>query len=233
MDPLTLALISAVPSVIEGISAISARKKYSDAIGNIKLSMPKGVSEAESLLSNMALNGLPGYETKKNDILSSVPQTLESLKEVAGNPAMIIGGLNDAQSGVTNALSNLAVKDALAKIENNKTLADFLGGTKAAYDMEMQKYKNDVLLGQAKEGMLGVKDMLAGFNKGVSTGISTFGNASMVDSYKGMFNSFEDFMSGGETGVSSVGSPTYTGNTSKAKKDFIDALMMQLPGLKF
>lgn len=278
----TALLTTVVPKIIEGVLANSARGDYIDSLSGIKLEEPESLKRATGLFSNMAGQGMPGYGKYQDDIMGSIPQTLESLKEVAGNPAAILGGLNDAQSSVTNALSNLAVKDAMFKLENNQQLANFLGTTKAGFDTEAQKYKNDVLLAKAKEKMLGTKDMLAGITGGISGGLSAYGNLSLAESYKSLPNAFQEFLKGGEgmnktTGYregfspmlsmqpltnTSVESNYFTpsryvsafapsqpvvqngsnalqdagvslyGYKEKATKDFMDAMMMLLPGFR-
>jgi hypothetical protein len=195
--PIIAAIIAAIPAIVQGISAMSQRRKYADAVSGIKYDKPEALTAAESILTKNASQGLPGYEKMQGDILGSMPQTLENLKEVANNPASILGGLNDAQSTVTNSLSNLAVKDAMQKLANNEQLATFLSTVKTGFETDQQKYMNDVKLSALREKMQGSADMMSGINSGVASGISAYGNFSALEYQKNRYNAWDDFIQNG------------------------------------
>jgi hypothetical protein len=120
--------------------------------------------------------------------------------------------LNDAQSTVTNSLSNLAVKDAMQKLANNEQLATFLSTVKTGFETDQQKYMNDVKLSALREKMQGSADMMSGINSGVASGISAYGNFSALQSYKNQYNPWQDFVNPGS-------------QSQSRQKSFLDMLM--------
>lgn len=229
MEPVSLALMSMIPQLVGGAVSYFGHKKYADTIADLKLDTPSGLTEAEKILRGNVNRGLPGYETMKGDILGSIPQTLEGLKEMASNPAAVIGGLNDAQSNVTSELSDLAVKDAMAKLASNSQLAQFLSGTKANFQTAQQQYANDVKMSVAKERLMGLQEAIGGVSQGVTSGMSSYGNFTALENYKGMYNPWTDFINNtGNTGdANPAGSPMgYNFSWDKVtQKSLMDAIM--------
>jgi len=194
--PLAAALIAAAPSIIGGIGAKIAHNKYAENIGGLKLDEPKGLSEAENILGNLSTVGMPGYGRAKETIMGTMPETINAMKEAAGNPSVLIGGINDAQSRVTGQLADLGVKDAMVKLENARVFADFLSGPKATFDLEKQKFANDIKLAQEREKLAGWTELVQGVNQGVGAGISGYGTFDMLNTYKSMPSDWRNFMGG-------------------------------------
>jgi len=196
MDPLTLSLLSMIPNLAAGIGGKVAHDNYADSISGLKLDTPTGLTEAEAMLRKMAGTGLPGVDTIKGNIEGTLPQTIEAMKEVVGNPAMLLGAINDAQGGVVSQLSDISIKDAMTKIQNSSTFANFLSSVKALFQVQQNQYANDVKLGMEKEKLMGWKELFGAISSGTSGAVSTYGNLSSLEAYKGMYSAWGDFMAG-------------------------------------
>jgi len=179
--PIAAGLISALPNILSGVFSKKARDKQSDLLGSTTLDMPTGMIDAENILRESATQGLPGYEKYKGDIMGSMSQGLSAYKDVIDNPAAILGALSTSQTNVNDALSELAIKDSLAKLENEKTLASFLGGQKANTQMQIDQYGDQMKIMAGEEKQRGVADLLQGITNGISSGISTYGGMKKLD----------------------------------------------------
>ena len=172
--PIAAGLISALPNILSGVFSKKARDKQSALLGSTTLDMPTGMIDAENILRESATRGLPGYDKYKGDIMGSMSQGLSAYKDVIDNPAAILGALSTSQTNVNDALSELAIKDSLAKLENEKTLASFLGGQKANTQMQIDQYGDQMKIMAGEEKQRGIADLLQGITNGISSGISTY-----------------------------------------------------------
>lgn len=242
MLPLAAALLPLVSGVASGVVSKFSHNKYANLLEKSTLSMPEVYNEARGIYEKLSATGLPGVDQAKLDLIGGIPSTLSAYKEVADNPASVLGALADAQVGVNKGLTDLSIKDALAKLENNQNLAAYLtreGAVRTQYD----QYNNELKMSAAAERMAGTKELLGGISSGISSGISAYGNLTMANSFNDMFtqgSSYSNESASSGSGYSEYsplvekimkGIALYNGSmgvNTTAKKDFTDAIMLGL-----
>lgn len=188
-----MSLISAIPQIVGGVVANKAHKKQADLLDGMKLDMPTGVTDAEQILRDNANQGLPGYDKYKGDIMGSMAQGLSAYKDVIDNPAAILGALSSSQTNMNDALSELSIKDALTKLQNEQSLAGFLGGTKANTQMQIDQYGDQMKIGAGEERQRGTAELMQGISNGIGAGVSTFGNMKQLDFTKEMLGNMGNY----------------------------------------
>jgi len=203
--PVGLSLLSAIPQLVGGVVSYGAHKKQANLLDSTTLDMPTGVIDAEQILRDNANQGLPGYDKYKGDIMGSMATGLSAYKDVIDNPAAILGALSSSQTGVNDALSELSIKDAMAKLDNEKTLAGFLGGTKANTQMQIDQYGDQMKIGAGEERQRGLAELMQGISNGMGAGITTYGNTQQLGFTKDMLANMSNYWkSPSTTGANSV-----------------------------
>ncbi len=188
-----LTLASAIPQILSGFVANSQHKTQSDLLSGMELDMPTGIKDAENILRENAASGLPGYEKYKGDIKSTMATGLSAYKDVIDNPAAILGALSSSQTSMNESLADLAIKDAMVKLENEKSLASFLGGTKAGAEMQIDQYGDQMKIAAGEERMLGSAELLQGITSGIGAGITTFGGMKQLDYTKELLGNMSNY----------------------------------------
>jgi len=128
-------------------------------------SYPRATLPVSPLDTVQKLGGLQqqklAIDQAKLDLMGSIPSTLSAYQSVADNPASILGALSDAQSGVNKGLTDLSIKDAVAKISNMQNLGSYMqqeGSAQSQYDM----YNNQLKMSAGAERMAGTAELLKG-----------------------------------------------------------------------
>ena len=188
-----LSLASMIPQIVGGVVANRSHKKQSDLLGGMTLDMPSGISDAESILRKQAAQGMPGYDKYKGDIEGSMATGLSAYKDVIDNPAAILGALSSSQTGVNDALSELAIKDSLTKLQNEKSLAGFLGSTKAGAEMQIDQYGDQMKVAAGEEKQRGLAELMSGISGGLSTGMTTFGGLKSMEAQNELLGNMSNY----------------------------------------
>jgi hypothetical protein len=187
MGPGIAGLATLVPNIVSGIVSKVAHNKYAKLLDGIKMDMPSQYDEARGIYQKLAATGLPGVDQAKLDLMGNVPTTLNAYKEVADNPASILGALSDAQTGVNKGLTDLSIKDAVAKISNMQGLGEYMQ-REGLMENNIEKYNNEIKMSAGAERMAGTAELLKGITGGVGGGISAFGNMQMANDLSAYYN---------------------------------------------
>lgn len=208
MLPLVAGLATAVPSIVGGVVGKVAHNKYAKLLEGLSLEMPSQYDEARGIYQKLAATGLPGVDQAKLDLMGNVPSTLKDYQSVAENPASIMGALTDVQSGVNQGLTDLSIKDAVAKISNMQNLGAYMqqeGAVQGQYD----QYNNQLKMSAGAERMAGTAELLKSITGGIGGGISAYGNMQMA-------NDFSEYYKTDDL----VATPAVPGITDLMKMDF-------------
>jgi len=212
-----------VPQIVGGIVAKKSHDTQADLVGRTKLDMPTGVVDAERILRENADQGLPGYDKYKGDIMGTMAQGLSAYKDVIDNPAAILGALSSSQTNMNDALSELSIKDAMTKLQNEQSLAGFLGGTKAGTQMHINEYNNQMKIGAGEEKQRGTAELMQGITNGISSGVQTYGNEKQLGFTEDMLKNMSNYWkTSGNTPVSAptqMGAPPFDPNFNLSKID--------------
>jgi len=161
-----LGLLSSVLGMVSSASANKKSKAELDAIA-AKQRIPEGVLAGENILREQAGGNIPGFENRKSEIESSVPQTINQMKDY------VSGG------GLISALSNIYTKSNEEKRQLNDTnsefqvnaknrLASYLGGVKGGAETNLQNDLNSISLAKVGVNQAGTQDRLNYTNQGLN-----------------------------------------------------------------
>lgn len=187
MLPSVAGLATAVPSIVGGVVGKVAHDKYAKLLEGLSLDLPSQYDEARGIYQKLAATGLPGVDQAKLDLMGNVPSTLKAYQSVVENPASIMGALTDVQSGVNEGLTDLSIKDALAKVSNMQTLGAYMqqeGAVQGQYD----QYNNQLTMSAGAERMAGTAELLNAITGGTGGGISAYGNMQMANDMSAFYN---------------------------------------------
>lgn len=169
--PLLAGLASLVPGVISGIVGKKQHDKYADMLSGLEMRVPSSVSAAEKIYGTLAEGGLPGYEAKRDQAREVLPSSLNAYKDIVDNPTALMQAMQTSEQNVNKQLTELAISDAVSKVQNLSSLAQFKGTTKAGWEGKVQDFNIQKEMAVGQEGMLGVKELLQGITGGISGGI--------------------------------------------------------------
>ena len=139
---------------------------------------PASIYEAESGYRNNATRGLQGVDTMRQSLFSSIPAMTNKAQEV-GQSTSVLKALSDSYTNVENALSQLNITDADAKVKNQMALMQFLSSVKAPYD-EANIAK---MFAAERERQAGKKELMAGASSLVQNESGAVG--SILDMFMG------------------------------------------------
>jgi len=197
-----LGLLSLVLGMGSSASANKKSKAELDAIA-AKQRIPEGVLAGENILREQAGGNIPGFENRKSEIESSVPQTINQMKDY------VSGG------GLISALSNIYTKSNEEKRQLNDTnsefqvnaknrLASYLGGVKGGAETNLQNDLNSISLAKVGVNQAGTQDRLNYTNQGLNA----------VSNDKALYRMLSNLLNGNGGGGGSNGSLSTAGYNS-------------------
>jgi hypothetical protein len=155
-------IIGLLASIIGGAVSSSAHEDYADELqAQIdRQRMSPGIAQAEEIYREMAGRGLPYYEQQMAEIDTSVPTTLNQLRDYAqgGN---LIDVMTNLYSRSQQQKRQLAYANEQQRLQNERQLAQFLGQVKAPAQQGVLATQTALSLAKAQEGMQKTYDSLA------------------------------------------------------------------------
>ena len=155
--------VSALASIIGGIFGKSESDKLADEIRKQKLKTP---AEVETLLGSaeaMAAQGMPGYETYKEQIGEVMPQTAQSARETLQSPSAAIDLYAKSMAQANKAYNELATQDAAARRQNILNYQNVLGQV-AQMRTGIQQANIQTNLSALAQEAQGTKDLISGIS---------------------------------------------------------------------
>lgn len=188
-------LISLAPAAIDLIAGIFGKtesEKMADEIRKQQQQLPAQVVAAQKSAEKMSYLGMPGYETYKEQINELMPTTLNQVKEYAQSPSAVIDMASKSLAQTNRAYNDLAIKDATAKISNQRNYQDVLmqaGGMQAMIDRGNIQTN---LAATAQEAQ-GTKDLMQGLTNAAASGINTFATVKGLNYQEQMLNQMGEY----------------------------------------
>lgn len=144
------ALISLIPTIASLFASNKGHNQYGKDLEAIrKAQQPsQAMLQARSLYAENATRGLPGYETYKQDIENTIPETLNQSKDwLTGNGAIEL--LGSARARADQQIRQLNAANDQARMGNMDAYGRFLSGPMAADEINLRNTVNELAVGQA------------------------------------------------------------------------------------
>ena len=131
--------------------------------------IPSALKQAMNIYGEQANEGLPGYESLVSEEKTTLPTTLNEMKDAATS-GELMGKMTQLYAQRNKGLRDLGVANAQAKLGNKEKLAQFLGGpyanaqnTQLSTSMNLALAKASAMMGKTKQA----GDYLSALGKGV------------------------------------------------------------------
>jgi hypothetical protein len=204
-------IIGLLSSIIGGAVSSGADEGYEEALqGQIdKQKTAPALSQAESIYRALANTGLPGYETAKQEIDTSVPTTLNQFRESVQSGSMV-DALTSIYTKSQGAQRELNRANDAALIGNKRAYGEFLSGPMAGAQERSQNTITSLEMAKANEEKQRAVDKLSFSQAGVGmlgNSIEGFMGMKGLDSWiAGLFG--QNQQSGSSTANQTATSPT-------------------------
>ncbi len=180
-------IIGLLASVIGGAVSSSADKGYEEDLQSQidKQKTAPALSQAESIYRALANTGLPGYETEKQEIETSVPTTLNQLRESVQSGSMV-DALTSIYTKSQGAQRELSRANERQMLSNKQQYGQFLAGSLAPAQERVQSNLTALEVAKAREEKQRAKDKLAFSQAGagvLGNTLNEFMGMSGLDSY--------------------------------------------------
>jgi hypothetical protein len=173
------AILGLLSSIIGAATSGSANDKTREELDILARNqkVPDSVRAGEAILREQANMGLPGYESRKTDIESSIPQTLNQAKDYISGGGLI-ESLSQIYSQNNKQKRDLANANDEAIIANKNKLASYLGSVSGAYESRTNENMNDIALAKIGVNQAGTQDKLNFMKYGIDSLTQSVGNES-------------------------------------------------------
>lgn len=185
--------LSVLPGLLGGIFGKSEHNKYAELLMQQKLTMPEGISEAESIFGKKAQEGLIGKDLIGASIDENLSNTIRTAKTVADSPSALIEALIQGSTSAAEQKRKLGVEDATVRSGNEAMFANFLANVKAPAEARLEEFEINKILSAQAEKMKGTSALFGGIASGIGTGLSTYGNLEQLDFLKTKSETLKNF----------------------------------------
>ena len=140
-------IISLIPEIVGLFSSNSAHDEYGAELQKIKeqQKVSEAARRAEGIYASMSNQGLAGYETMKQDIRSTLPETLGATKDWLTS-GQAVDYIARASANADKQIRNLNAVNENQLMSNRNQYAQFLGN-------DMARYENKALDDQSQMGV--------------------------------------------------------------------------------
>ena len=170
------ALLSLIPMAIDllgGVLGKSESDQLAEEMRKNKAEIPEFVTQALSEAERGAQRGIPGralYEERSRELMG---QSLAMQKETSQSPSTMITMAGEAMNATNRRYQDIMVADAAEKRRNQERYQNMLMGA-GAMDIGIQQQNIEMEYAASLQEAQGTKDLLAGINRGIGTGIDTY-----------------------------------------------------------
>ena len=145
-------IVGVLGDVLGMVTSAGASNEYADELDKLRdeQKISRAAKKAESIYREQATQGLPGYESMREEIQGQTPMTLGQAQDW-----LTSGGVADflakSQASTNQQLRQLSQANEQTKMQNQTNYAQFMGGPMAA--MEASVLQNQTQLGAASAYM--------------------------------------------------------------------------------
>jgi hypothetical protein len=177
-------LIPVAISLVSSLTQNKQRKEYQEILDKQNMTIPSGITEAEQIYKQLANVGLPGAENIKENIFAAAAGNLSEARRTTGNMSDYLEILNRAFTGAEDRATGVDVQDATMKATNKGQLAQFLAGTKAPFEQQIQEFNIQKALDSQREKMNSTNNIFNTVEAGVGAGMDFYGKSLYLDYQK-------------------------------------------------
>lgn len=168
-------ILSLIPTIAGLFSSNKANDDYQANLDKIKADqrLSQSALQAKALLGENATRGLAGYDTMKEDILSTTPTTLNESRDFLSGSG-VVDFLAKSKAMTDQQLRQLNAANEQQKQTNMNTYANYLGGVMANREDSLMQGNNLIELakGQMDYNQAGTNNKLLGNITGTVGGIA-------------------------------------------------------------
>lgn len=202
MDPITLALLSGVPGVIEGgigmwqgMKTIKEAEAIREAAGDRpEYEIPKSIQEYVDLYKGMDVTGLPGEDIYRQEIGGRQAQTATAAGQVASTEAGALSALGQAHQQSLSSLRDLSIRSSMYRQQQENLKRQGVAGalqTQANYQDKEWQYNQFLPWQTAQNEYWGLRQsgqamMMGGIDTAGSTMTNALGSAATMRMYQDM-----------------------------------------------
>jgi len=227
------AILGLLSSIIGAATSDSANNKTQSELDALARNqkVPDSVRAGEAILREQANMGLPGYESRKTDIESSIPQTLNQAKDYVSGGGLI-ESLSQIYSQSNKQKRDLANANDEAMIANKNKLASYLGGVSGAYESRANENLNDIALAKIGVNQAGTQDKLNFSKNGTESLTNLIGDDKALLEY--LLGGKDKDIGGGQTPMFVGGNNNTMSNIDKipTNTNTFDIISKILQGIK-
>ena len=172
-------LATLIPSVLKSAYGLAGMVGYDPKRPEYK--MPQSVTDAESIYQFLSGADMAGKKEAETNIFQSQANTLDILQQGVSDSSALLNTAPQIQGQTNQALSGLAVESAKQKQQAQGTYANFLQGTKAAYEDKMWQWNEaEPYLNEAKAKEEATQNLFGGI-KDIGQGAMDIFSAKQIE----------------------------------------------------
>ena len=175
------ASLAAGGGIAQGLAALFGHRKMAKTIQEQEKTIPESLLRAETILEDLAVQGLPGLDNMRAELEAELPTSINQLKELAVSPSGTLGAAANMQTSINKGLRGLLVEDADRKTANRSALANFLTFPMAQAENRVEDFNVQKNIMAQEEKMAGVSELFEGIGGGISGAISAFGQGKTTE----------------------------------------------------
>ena len=180
-------IIGAIPGIISAIVGANSSADYQKKLEELRQQqhLAAGYKRGENIYKELSNEGLPGYESQESELDTSIPTTLNQMKDYVSS-----GSLVDAVAGMSAKVNQqkrqLGAANDAALLQNKQSLGNYESSVMGPAETKVADDKTQLAIGGAYEKMQGTSNSLGWMNQIVGGAESMFKNPEMAKYFAAM-----------------------------------------------